>query len=147
MNIQTIEVYRDPHSRKKQPRVTSRLQDNNCHPALLTVQHLNSTIIDNQELKLVLSMVKTKNISNFIIWNLYFIQQEQTLNRLLDQFNNLQMGMNSISGKINSFQINKCLFFFVEVEPFELERLIVSDDEAEEEEDDESSSTLSENHM
>ncbi|CAF3496543.1 unnamed protein product [Rotaria sp. Silwood1] len=74
-----IEVYRDPHSKKKQPKITNRLQGNNARPIKLTIQHLNTAIADNEDLKLVLSM------------------QEQTLNRLSDQLINQQTGRRTIT--------------------------------------------------
>jgi hypothetical protein len=96
--VQIIEVYRDPHSRKKQPRVTNRLQKNPSRLTVLTIQHLNTVTVDNQELKLVVSMVR-KGENNLLEVLFYVYQQEQTLNRLIDQLDNLQTGSNSVVGK------------------------------------------------
>ncbi|CAF0899622.1 unnamed protein product [Adineta steineri] len=72
-----IEVYRDPHSRKRQPRVTSRFLERNHHRAAVTVQNYNTALEDNQHLKFVLSM------------------QEETVDRLLKELTNLQTGKNN----------------------------------------------------
>ncbi|CAF0899544.1 unnamed protein product [Adineta steineri] len=74
-----IEVYRDPHSRKRQPRVTSRFLERNHHRAAVTIQNYNTALEDNQHLKFVLSM------------------QEETVDRLLKELTNLQTGKNNPS--------------------------------------------------
>lgn len=51
-------MYHDPHSKKRQPKVTNRLHANHSRPFVLTSQHLNTVSAENQNLKLVLSMVK-----------------------------------------------------------------------------------------
>lgn len=56
--LQVIEVYRDPHSRKRQPRITNRLQLNSGRPMIFTQQDLHTAMSDNEELKTVLSMVR-----------------------------------------------------------------------------------------
>ncbi|CAF4188269.1 unnamed protein product, partial [Rotaria sp. Silwood2] len=132
-----IEVYRDPHSKKKQPKITNRLQGH-VRPVILTIEHLNTALADNEDLKLVLSM------------------QEQTLNRLSDQLNNPQTGKNIVTepyavpiAKLNSDDFsedsfNTCALYypFVDPEPFELERLIVYDDEVDDEVDEEEEPTI-----
>ncbi|CAF5218985.1 unnamed protein product, partial [Rotaria magnacalcarata] len=51
-----IEVYRDPHSKKRQPKVTTRLHSSHARPIVLTMEHLSAVLSDNQDLKLAISM-------------------------------------------------------------------------------------------
>ncbi|CAF0860392.1 unnamed protein product [Adineta ricciae] len=74
-----VEVYRDPHSRKRQPRVTSRFHDKAMRSAVVTKQHLNAAVADNHDLKLVLAM------------------QEETITRLCEELNNPQIGKDTLS--------------------------------------------------
>ncbi|UJR37456.1 hypothetical protein I4U23_030159 [Adineta vaga] len=83
-----IEVYRDPHSRKRQPRVTSRFYERNHRPMIVNIQHLTAALTDNQDLKLVLAM------------------QEQTIARLLDELNNSQIKKNTTTDT-NTFQLER----------------------------------------
>ena len=86
-------MHRDPHSRKRQPRVTGRLQTNNSRPILFTAQDYSTAISDNQELKLVLSMVSETFVRNRMLLMPFSstddLQQEQTLDRLLNQFSSV----------------------------------------------------------
>ncbi|CAF1073773.1 unnamed protein product [Rotaria sordida] len=110
-----IEVYRDPHSKKRQPKVTNRLHGNYSRPTMLTIQHLSTALADNEGLKLVLSM------------------QEETLNRLSDQINNSQTGNNSIC-ESEPFEFERLIVCDDEVEDDE-----VDDDEEDPTIEDESS--------
>ncbi|CAF1412255.1 unnamed protein product [Adineta steineri] len=65
-----IEVYRDPHAKRRQIKMIRRLQTNPSRSMKLTSKHLNSAILDNNQLNFVFSM------------------QEQTLERLMEQLKN-----------------------------------------------------------
>ena len=91
-----IEVYHDPNARKRHPRMTGRFKSRNQHRStMITQKHLTNALIDNQQLRLVLTM------------------QEETLNRLIEQYEKPSENL-------------------VAPEPFEFERLIVTEDDEEE---------------
>ncbi|CAF3726162.1 unnamed protein product [Rotaria socialis] len=64
-----VEVYHDPYAKKKQPRIMRRFHTRAPKHTILTNQHLNDALMDNQQLQLVLSL------------------QEETLDRLIKQIN------------------------------------------------------------
>ncbi|CAF3273058.1 unnamed protein product [Rotaria socialis] len=115
-----IEVYRDPHSKKRQPKVTNRLHPNQGRPIVLTMQHLNAILSDNQDLKLVLSM------------------QEETLNRLFDQLNGPRVE-NRITTVTEPFEMERLIVCNDGADEEDDEDDDDDDDEEEEKEEDSSS--------
>ncbi|CAF2140411.1 unnamed protein product [Rotaria magnacalcarata] len=73
-----VEVYHDPYAKKKQPRITGRFHMRATKHTILTNRHLNDTMMDNQQLQLVLSL------------------QQETLDRLTKQINECASENNSI---------------------------------------------------
>ncbi|CAF4975919.1 unnamed protein product, partial [Rotaria socialis] len=53
-----VEVYHDPYAKKKQPRIMRRFHTRAPKHTILTNQHLNDALMDNQQLQLVLSLVR-----------------------------------------------------------------------------------------
>ncbi|CAF0950331.1 unnamed protein product [Rotaria sp. Silwood1] len=109
-----VEVYHDPYSKKKQMRITGRLHSNSSRKTILTFKHLNDAAIDNQQLRLVLSL------------------QEQTLDRLVKEINDCSMEKRSVE---EPFELERLMVPDNEIED-EIEEIPTINEEEEEDEDD-----------
>ncbi|CAF2218499.1 unnamed protein product [Rotaria magnacalcarata] len=118
-----IEVYRDPHSKKRQPKVTTRLHSSHARPIILTMEHLSAVLSDNQDLKLAISM------------------QEETLNQLINQLNDPQVESKTISAT-ESFEIERLIVCNDGADEEDDE-----EDDDEEEKEEEDSSSGDESHL
>ncbi|CAF1431924.1 unnamed protein product [Rotaria magnacalcarata] len=118
-----IEVYRDPHSKKRQPKVTTRLHSSHARPIVLTMEHLSAVLSDNQDLKLAISM------------------QEETLNQLINQLNDPQVESKTISAT-ESFEIERLIVCNDGADEEDDE-----EDDDEEEKEEEDSSSGDESHL
>jgi hypothetical protein len=99
----------------------------------LTTQDLQTAMTDNQELKLVLSMVNVDDLDRAVASSKSF-QQEETLNRLSAQFEQCQQCTRTSSGRTThreTFSHDKQHYALSckDDDTFELERLIITDDE------------------
>ncbi|CAF3928470.1 unnamed protein product, partial [Rotaria sordida] len=110
-----VEVYHDPYSKKKQLRLTTRLYHNTSRKTLLTIKNLNDAIIDNQQLRFVLSL------------------QEQTLDRLIKEIDDYSMEKHQIE---EPFELERLLVPDNEIEDETEEVPTIVDDVEEEEEED-----------
>ncbi|CAF1652305.1 unnamed protein product, partial [Rotaria sordida] len=111
-----VEVYHDPYSKKKQLRLTTRLYHNTSRKTLLTIKNLNDAIIDNQQLRFVLSL------------------QEQTLDRLIKEIDDYSMEKHQIE---EPFELERLLVPDNEIEDETEEVPTIVDDVEEEEEEEE----------
>ncbi|CAF3998606.1 unnamed protein product [Rotaria sordida] len=110
-----VEVYHDPYSKKKQLRLTTRLYHNTSRKTLLTIKNLNDAIIDNQQLRFVLSL------------------QEQTLDRLIKEIDDYSMEKHQIE---EPFELERLLVPDNEIEDETEEVPTIVDDDEEEEDND-----------